>query len=188
MQTYLALLRGVNVGASNRIKMEELRRAMEAYGFLNVETYIQSGNVLFDSDQDEQTLVARLESLLQASFEYRGAVVLRTKSELAHLIDNLPFSSEEVAAAESVNAGAESLYVCLYPALPVDFGQRLNKVDSTGDRFAITGRDVYLLLRQSIRLSKLAIALQKPSDRGTARNWNTMLALHRLAENRNKTF
>lgn len=184
MQTYLALLRGVNVGASNRIKMAELRRAMESGGFLNVETYIQSGNVLFDSDQDEQTLTTRLESLLQASFGYSGAVVLRTKNELAHLIRNLPFSSGEIAAAELVNAGSESLHVFLYAALPEDFAKRMTKVDPAGDRCEIAGRDVYLLLRQSIRLSKLAIALQKPADRGTARNWNTMLALHRLAEKR----
>lgn len=184
MQTYLALLRGVNVGVNNRIRMEELRHAMETDGFSNVETYIQSGNVLFDSEQDEQTLTARLESLLQSSFGYYGAVVLRTKNELARLIGNLPFSSEEISAAESANTGAESLYVCLYPALPEDFAKRLGKVDPSGDRFEITERDVYLLLRQSIRLSKLAIALQKPADRGTARNWNTMLALHRLAEKR----
>lgn len=184
MQTFLAFLRGVNVGASNRIKMAELRRALEADGFINVETYIQSGNVLFDSEQDEQTLTKRLESLLQSSFDYSGAVVLRTKSELALLIDNLPFSSEEIAAAESVNAGSESLHVFLYPALADDFAKRLDKVVLADDRCEIAGRDVYLLLRQSIRLSKLAIALQKPADRGTARNWNTMLALWRLAENR----
>lgn len=183
MQTYLALLRGVNVGVSNRIKMEELRRTMQADGFSNVETYIQSGNVLFDSEQDEQTLTTRLESLMQSSFGYSGAIVLRTKSEIARLIGNLPFSNEEIAAAELVNAGSESLHVFLYPALAEDFGKRLGKVDPAGDRFEITERDVYLLLRQSIRISKLAIALQKPTDRGTARNWNTMLALHHLAEN-----
>ena len=184
MQTYLALLRGVNVGASNRIKMEDLRKAMEADGFSCVETYIQSGNVLFDSAQEEQALTARLESLLQTTFGYSGAVVLRTKSELAGLIQSLPFSDAEIAAAEAENTDSEILHVCLFPALPEEFANRLSKVDSGGDRFVISGRDVYLLLRRSIRLSKLAIALQKPADRGTARNWNTMTALHQMAERR----
>lgn len=184
MQTYLALLRGVNAGAANRIKMEDLRRILEADGFLRVETYIQSGNILFDSGEDEQALTKRLEALLESSFGYRGAVVLRSKSELASLIQALPFSSTEIAEAEGANTDAESLYVCLYPALPAGLANRLEKTAPSGDRCFLAGREAYLLLRQSIRLSKLAIALQKPNDRGTARNWNTMLALHKMTQQR----
>lgn len=186
MQTYLALLRGVNVGASNRIKMEELRRVLEADGFSNAETYIQSGNILFESGEDEKTLTKRLEALLESSFGYHGAVVLRTKSELVSLIQALPFSSAEIAEAEAeaANTDAESLYVCLYPALPGDLASRLEKIEPLHDRFVLAGRDAYLLLRQSIRISKLAAALQKPADRGTVRNWNTMITLHKMAQQR----
>lgn len=184
MQTYLALLRGVNVGAANRIKMEELRRVLEADGFSNPETYIQSGNILFESGENEPALTKRLEALLETSFGYRGAVVLRAKSELDSLMQALPFSSAEIAEAEAANTDAESLYVCLYPALPGDLATRLKKIEPSGDLCLLIGREAYLLLRQSIRLSKLAGLLQKPNDRGTVRNWNTMLALHKLAQQR----
>ncbi len=184
MQTWLALLRGVNVGAANRIKMEALCRALESSGFSNAETYIQSGNILFESDESEQTLTKRLEALLESSFGYRGAVVLRTKSELDSIMQALPFSSTQIAEAEAVNTGAESLYVCLYPALPGDLANRLEKIEPSSDRYILIGREAYLLLRQSIRFSKLAGVLQKPNDRGTARNWNTMLALHKMAQQR----
>ncbi|MEN6340236.1 MAG: DUF1697 domain-containing protein [Clostridiaceae bacterium] len=185
MQTYLALLRGVNVGASNRIKMEDLRRVLLAAGFTRVETYIQSGNILFDSEETEEALVTRMESLLETSFGYRGAVVIRSADELDSLIRNLPFTSDDISAAETANPGAESLYVCLFPqSPPAELLVRWEQPDSSGDRFQLAGRNAYLLLKQSIRLSKLATALQKPDYRGTVRNWNTLTALQQMAERR----
>lgn len=90
-QTYLALLRGINVGGNNIIKMEALRAEFEKLGFLAVRTYIQSGNVLFES---ELTNVLKIEKVLEKglseAFEYRAKVFVRSKRQLAETVDHFP--------------------------------------------------------------------------------------------------
>lgn len=91
MSHYLALLRGINVGGKNLIRMDDLRACFEDNGFRNVVTYIQSGNVLFDSDQTARgRLVARIEDMLAASFRYHASVVLRTRQQMAEVVKRAP--------------------------------------------------------------------------------------------------
>ena len=178
MQTYLALLRGVNVGTANRIKMEDLRRLFEKIGCSRVETYIQSGNVLFDSPDSEAELVNKTETALLEGANIRTNVVIRSAEELRQAVANLPFSADEIAAATAKNTEGESLYVLFAAAPPKP--ESLTKVEKPGeseDEFRLVGRDAYLLLTQSIRNSKLAVRLQNALSPVTARNWNTTLQL-----------
>ena len=182
MTRMIAPLRGINVGAGNRIRMDALRRLFEDAGFSGVETYIQSGNVLFSTDTPEDEVRDTISRILLEGAEIKTTAVLRSAEELAATLSNCPFSSEEIEAAQRDNAEGESFYVYLLPQAPApETLQKLASLPQESDRFAIVDRDVYLLLRQSVRNSKLALKLQKLLPEATARNWNTIRQLHRLS-------
>jgi uncharacterized protein (DUF1697 family) len=91
MGQYVALLRGINVGGKNLIKMPELKARFEELGFQNVATYIQSGNVLFESDERSVAqLTQRIEETLSTSFNYPASVVLRSRSQLRNIVERAP--------------------------------------------------------------------------------------------------
>jgi uncharacterized protein (DUF1697 family) len=78
-ESYVALLRGINVGGSNLIRMAALKACFEAEGFCDVATYIQSGNVLFTSSgANQRTLTGRIEQALSKTFVYQSRVVVRS--------------------------------------------------------------------------------------------------------------
>ena len=83
MPRYVALLRGINIGPRNRISMAELRAALEEAGFGEVETYLQSGNVVLESRAKPESVRRQVEGVIAERFGLEIAVVLRTKAELA---------------------------------------------------------------------------------------------------------
>jgi uncharacterized protein (DUF1697 family) len=87
---YVALLRGINVGGRNKVAMADLRAAFEAGGHASVSTYIQSGNVLFSSDQPARSLEGDLESLLAARFDVPLVVVVRSHRQMRNLVRRAP--------------------------------------------------------------------------------------------------
>ncbi|QQE77251.1 DUF1697 domain-containing protein [Alicyclobacillus sp. SO9] len=182
MTIYVALLRGINVGGHNQIKMADLRRMFESVGINRVQTYIQSGNVLFDSDENVTSLRQRIEQELEKTFSVSTTIQLRTSVELEQIITDCPFSEEERGEAEA-STDAVTFYVSLLldsPA-PEDIDQ-LNGLRSEIDDFRVRGREVYLLLRQGIRNSKLANSLIRLKTPSTVRNWKTMNKLNVLAK------
>lgn len=179
---YLALLKGINVGTSGRIRMDALKRLFEEAGFFDVVTYIQSGNVLFQSDLEADAARDVIERALKQGASITTTAVLRSSGELAQIIRHCPFTPDEITHAQAQNTAGESLYVCLLPQTPDEKTlDSLRAVVSGQDVFRVFGREVYLLLQQSIRTSKLAIRLQKLVPNLTVRNWNTMQALYALA-------
>jgi uncharacterized protein (DUF1697 family) len=185
MTVYATLLRGVNVGSKNRIKMADLQRTLESIGLGKVETYIQSGNIIFESSQEEEALQKMMELEIKRTFSLTIHAVLRSAGELEELIRNLPFSQEEINQAEKRNTEGESLYAALLSKAPSsDKIDALNKYRTTADEYQIRGRDVYLLLGHSIRKSKLAGSLQTLDEAVTARNWNTLTKLVELVRKR----
>jgi uncharacterized protein (DUF1697 family) len=179
---FIALLRGINVGGKNMIKMAELKKALEDAGLGCVQTYIQSGNVLFCSEKDELSLRNTIENAIQAQFGLSVPVVLRTASQIYTLIANLPFSDNAIAQAQT-NTDAEVLYVALLSASPSD--ERIAQVlryKNADEQMLVVGRDVYLLLSGSIRHSKLAGHLGELDDSATVRNWKTITKLAELAK------
>lgn len=85
---YLALLRGINVGGSNIIKMADLKMCFENMGFTYVTTYIQSGNVLFKSaEKDKTKLINKIEKVLSKRFSYKSRIVAVTHRELKKIIE-----------------------------------------------------------------------------------------------------
>jgi uncharacterized protein (DUF1697 family) len=91
MTRYVALLRGINVGGKNLIRMPALKATFEANGFENVSTYVQSGNVLFDaSDTPALQLTKRIEKMLARAFEYVPTVVVRSRKQMRTIVDRAP--------------------------------------------------------------------------------------------------
>jgi len=174
--TYIALLRGINVGGQKPIKMTELKQLFEAQGFGRVQTYIQSGNVVFTADRAEEPLRRQLEREIAAAFGFPVTVALRTAGELERLIAQCPFAVDALR-------DEESLYVSLLAAAPAQAGiDRLLARDSDVDELRLVGREVYLLLRQSIRLTLFTNAFLERTlgVPATARNWRTISKLAEL--------
>jgi uncharacterized protein (DUF1697 family) len=176
MTTYVALLRGINVGRSRKVKMDELRKVFERLGHEHVSTYIQSGNVIFHSPKREPTVVRDLEAAIHEQFGIEVSVVLRSVDELAALIDKNPFLSREPDRSR--------LHVVFLPVAP--HARQLKTIDDSAylpDEFAVVGREVYLRCPNGIGRTKLDANFfnRRIGVAGTARNWNTTTKLLELA-------
>jgi uncharacterized protein (DUF1697 family) len=183
MTLFLALLRGINVGPRNQVKMADLQQACTALGLQKVETYIRSGNVIFTSPLIEPELHAQLETHLAETFGFPILVLLRTAAEIARIVADCPYSPAEQAAAQTANQEGESFYVSLFATeAPAEILARLEALRTPTDDFRLQGRELYLLLRHSIRNSKLAAALPQIWGTSTVRNWNTLTTLHGLLQ------
>jgi len=181
MTVYAALLKGINVGNSHRIKMEDLRKVFESIELSHIKTYIQSGNVLFESDEKGTSLRKKIEQGLEVAFGFAAVVVLRTGDEVDEIIQSCPFSQEEISQAEESNSEGESLYVALLQEDPRKGSvEKIEALRTGNDDIRFKGRDAYILLRHSIRSSKLAAGLQKLEGTSTVRNWKTLQNICKL--------
>ncbi|MFD1178987.1 DUF1697 domain-containing protein [Paenibacillus puldeungensis] len=182
MTIYIALLRGINVGGKNMIKMAELKRTLMNSGLHEVQTYIQSGNVLFQSDEGEESLRFCIEQAILTDFGFPVTVVLRTAEEMKQIADTCPFSPAEISAAEATATG-ECLHIAFLSKEPSQESvQKLGGYKNQNEDFRIIGREIYMLFSDSIRNSKLANHLPKLDVPATARNWKTLMKLVSLAE------
>lgn len=179
MTVYAALLRGINVGGNQKIKMAELKKSFEALGFSGVKTYIQSGNVLFAAEEAEEVLRDLIETRLAEDFGFAGKVILRSLDELKAIVAAIPYSASEIEARKSAS-GVECLYITLLERQPSEHETaKLSDREYGDDLYYINGRDIYLLFQNSIRNSKLAAQVEKLGILATTRNFNT---IHKLIE------
>jgi uncharacterized protein (DUF1697 family) len=176
MTIHIALLRGINVGGHNIIKMADLKSMFESLGLHKVKTYIQSGNILFESEEEPDSLRGKIENQIKIVFGLSVPVILRTAEELDSIIKKCPFPSDALAEGESVQISflmeepSKEGIDCLY-AFKSDI-----------DAYQLEGKDIYLFFRQSIRNSKLVARLQKIGVPVTVRNWKTVIKLDSLAK------
>jgi uncharacterized protein (DUF1697 family) len=145
VQRYIAFLRAINVGG-HTVKMNQLRELFVAIDLANVETFIASGNVIFETPQDDaQALERRIERQLLDSLGYAVATFLRTPAELAAVARYQPFAPQELAAE------GNSLYVAFLPVPPAEAEhQKLLAFRTPVDDFHIYGREAYWLRRTRI--------------------------------------
>ncbi|MCA0170484.1 DUF1697 domain-containing protein [Bacillus sp. RAR_GA_16] len=176
MATYVGLLRGINVGGKNKIKMAELREALVSEGFQNVKTYIQSGNVLFESEEAENLLRKKMEKIIAEQFGLRVPIVLRTAYEWKNIIGNCPFTDEQISKAQ-ITAIGESLYVAMLAEPLLQDGEIVTYASET-EEYEIRDREIYLLFHESIRNSKLAAFITRSNEYATVRNWKTINKLN----------
>ena len=171
--SYVALLRAINVGGRNQIKMAALRKLFAAMGYGDAQTYIQSGNVVFQAAEAEQPLRQRIEGEIAAAFGIPVTVALRTADEMARITLTSPYPPDGLAEGES-------LYVAVLAESPASQGiERLLASETAPDEFRVVGREVYLLYRRTMRDTKLTNALleKRLGVPATSRNWRTMTTL-----------
>jgi uncharacterized protein (DUF1697 family) len=174
-QGWVALLRGVNLGARNKVPMAGLRSLMADIGAEDVKTYVQSGNVVFRSALPRGELVRRIEGEISARFGVDADVVLCTKAELARVVAGNPFADGE--------ADPKRLHVTFLAAAP----DRARVAELKGeqfepDRFQVTRAAVYLHTPQGYGRTRLSNTYfeRKLGVRATTRNWRTVTTLAEL--------
>ncbi len=171
-QTF-AFLRAINVGG-HTVTMERLRELFEQLGLHHVETFIASGNVVFDrGSQEEKALRKRIEKHLHQSLGYEVVTFLRTEQELTALVKGCPFAEAEMAAAQALN-------VALLPApLTREAETRLHALDTDLDAFRTSGREVWWLCqaKQSESTFSNAVFEKALGLKATFRSFNTLQRL-----------
>jgi uncharacterized protein (DUF1697 family) len=178
MTRYVALLRGINVGGKNLIGMPALKAIFEAQGFADVLTYIQSGNVVFSSNEKSSAVVARIESELSKAFDYSASVVLRSRQQLHRVIDGAPAG---FGARPTLHR-----YDVIFLKDPLSAADALEsvKVRAGVDQvFAGSGVLYFSRLIQKASQSYLSRLVSMPVyKRMTIRNWNTTTRLLEIME------
>ncbi|HEX2896968.1 MAG TPA: DUF1697 domain-containing protein [candidate division Zixibacteria bacterium] len=175
MTTYIALLRGINMAGHKVIKMDALRECFESMRLRKVRTYIQSGNVLFESSEfDEPKLCGRINKALMKQFGHDIAVMLRTKEELQNIVELNPFKSLKKNSMPFVTFLPDSLKKNL--KLPIVSSRKdLELITLTGREFFSVGH-----LVNGRRGFPNTFIEKEFNLLATTRNWNTVNKLAKL--------
>jgi uncharacterized protein (DUF1697 family) len=179
MPVLISMLRGVNVGGHHRIKMDALRALYEKLGLQNARTYVQSGNVVFQTEeQDLLHIAAQIEKGIQATFGFSASVVLRTRSEMEDVVARNPF-----AQREEMNPAKLLVYFLGSDPGPEACRQIL-EIPTGPDELRMDTREVFIYFPDGMGKSKLPWPkierlLKVPA---TGRNWNSVLQLLQMAE------
>lgn len=173
---HVALLRGVNVGGRNKLAMKDLACVFEDAGCTDVQTFIQSGNVVFAAPPGVlKNLSVAVKAAIEIRFGYRVPVIIRSHVQLARAIESNPFLVAGIPE--------KTLHLCFLADAPSEKSVKgLDPDRSPGDSFHVSGQEVYLHLPNGLGNSKLTNAWMdaKLSTTSTVRNWNTVLKLHQL--------
>jgi len=176
MRTYIALLRGINVSGQKKVPMAALRELLSNLGFGNVQTYIQSGNVIFQSSQEK---ISELEYLIQEAlkshFGFEVSVLVRTASNLKSIVDHCPFTDEK-----KVN----SYFTLLHSVADGHLIGETNKINYPNEEFIITKNCVYFYSATGYGNAKCNNNFfeRKLKVTATTRNYKTMVKLLSLSQ------
>ncbi|MEZ4767757.1 MAG: DUF1697 domain-containing protein [Caldilineales bacterium] len=178
MKTWIAMLRGINVSGQKKIKMADLRAMFEAADFSNVQSYVQSGNVVFDAgSQDAATLTVAIEAAIIAAFGFEVSVFLRDADDFRRIIEGNPFLARG-------NVDPKRLYVTFLNSVPSEGLVNSTEVPAgSADEFAVLGDAVYLHCPDGYGTTRLSNTFfeRKLAMPATTRNWNTVNALAEMA-------
>lgn len=172
----IAILRGINVGGHRKLKMADLRELFSRIGFSDVSTYIQSGNVAFNSNAENSTVGRKIDNAIFEHFGYDVPVVVRSADELDAVVENNPFLVS--------NDDTSRLHVVFLKEEPVaDNITHTESYDHSPDKFIIDGRHVYLYIEGAFHKTKLSNGFfeSKLKVGATTRNWKTVLKLQEMS-------
>jgi uncharacterized protein (DUF1697 family) len=170
--TYVALLRGINVGGKNILPMKELSQMFSDAACTGVRTFIQSGNVIFDAPAGAPGICDAIKAKIEKRYGYRTPLILRTSAQLHKTIRENPF----------LKAGADEKLLYVYFLADPPKASAIATLDparSAPDAFHVHGQEIYLHLPNGMARTKLTNAYfdSKLSTICTARNWATVLKL-----------
>jgi uncharacterized protein (DUF1697 family) len=176
MKTYIALLKGINVGGHKKVPMADLRELLTKSGFENVQTYIQSGNVILQSSKSDISVIEKnIQESIMDHFGFEISVLVKTRSDLKRIFNDSPFSEEKKKAS----------YFMLLRNTPED---DLVKVASEkvyeGEEYKILKDCIYFFCEKGFGQAKFNANFfeRKLKTFVTARNYNTMVKLLSLSE------
>ncbi|SIS41660.1 Uncharacterized conserved protein, DUF1697 family [Zobellia uliginosa] len=174
MKVYIALLRGINVGGKKRLPMADLRAMLNDRGFSNVKTYIQSGNVVFQShEEDTGALEVSIAEGIKSSFGFEVSVLVKTKKEFENIVMGNPFT-------DSGSVSRKQVYFVLLKNPPEkERSATFGRETYANEDFTITDYCVYLLCKAGYGKAKLNNNRieGKLKVEATARNYGTMVKL-----------
>jgi uncharacterized protein (DUF1697 family) len=179
MAVVISLLRGVNVGGHNKIKMEALRALYESLKLRDPQSYVQSGNVVFRTkERDLAKLKRKIENGIERNFGFRPAVILRTSSELRDVIARNPFATRR-------GIDPRKLVVTFLAGDPGPQARdQVLGIKTEPEELRADGREVYIYFPNGMARPKLSWAAieKKLKISGTGRNWNSVNKLLEIAE------
>jgi uncharacterized protein (DUF1697 family) len=184
MLTYVSMLRGINVGPHKRIKMDDLRKSFEALGFEQVQTYIQSGNVVFRTKKTPTSVLSkRIEEKIISDFGFPVSVISRSSDEMSAAMERNPFMNGRGSTNDKINP--DKLHVMFLSEIPSPAAlKKLSDLIAAPDRCLFIDREIYFYLPNGVSGS---ILMKKPVDRilavvTTMRNWKTVNSLHNMCQ------
>lgn len=171
MKKYIVLLRGINVSGKNKLPMAELRVLLNDLGFQNVQTYIQSGNIILDSDEGKSVICNKIKAGIQDKFEYDVPVIARTITEWKKLISNYPFLTDNTKIVAFVFLNKKV------------YETKIEVKGINDDEYLIDKDMVYIYCLSGFVKTKISNNLfeRKLNVTATTRNYNTTLKLLELA-------
>ncbi len=177
MNTYISMLRGINLG-NKTMRMADLKSLYESLGFGNIRTYVQSGNVVFESSEtDSEKLESLIEKQIEKSFGFQVPTLVRDADYFKRVIDNNPFFTKR-------HEDPARLHVTFLYKIPgqSDMAQLATPKDET-DEFSLGEKEIYLFCPNGYGRTKLSNTFfeKKLKIPATTRNWNTVNALFNLA-------
>ncbi len=178
MNTYISLLRGINVSGQKKIRMIELRSLYEALGLSHVQSYLQSGNVVFGSDiKNPLKLAGIIEKQIELSYGYTVSVFIRDAADFQRILATNPFLAEQ-------REGRARLYVTFLRERPSPeaIANLTVPANETG-QFALGEREIFLFVPDGYGRTKLSNNFfeRKLNMPATTRNWKTVNALYQMA-------
>jgi uncharacterized protein (DUF1697 family) len=184
MQTYICLLRGINVGGHKKIKMDALRSMFEDLGFEQVKTYIQSGNVIFRAQPTDSFLMAtEIQAKIKEVFTFDVPVMVITQAEAEAVFANNPFVNIH-------NRDINNMHVTFLSDQPEPANLARLTGDFGEDEFAVGEKAIYIHLPERYKDTKLSNSFfeSKLKLSATTRNWKTVTALVGLARATDQKF
>jgi uncharacterized protein (DUF1697 family) len=179
MAVLISMLRGVNVGGHNKIKMDALRALYESLKLRDARTYVQSGNVIFRTEErDLLALTKRVRNGIERRFGFRPDVIIRTPSELRDVIARNPFARRR-------GIDPSKLLVTFLASDPgPEARDRMLRIKTDPEELRIDGRELYIYFPNGMARPKLSWAVIEKTLKtsGTGRNWNTVTKLLEIVE------
>ncbi len=177
---YISILRGINVGGHKKILMADLKNLYAQLGFTNVISYIQSGNVVFDSNiTDVNQIITSIEKAITTRYGFDVPVIIRTHAEIKNACDNTPFGEIDLKADGS------KYFLTLISDLPTkeNIEILMNYVNQP-ERLQIEGKNIYIFYPNGAGRTKLTNGLieNKLKVKATSRNWKTVVKLIELSK------
>ena len=178
MTTYISILRGINVGGNRKILMADLKNIYSDLKFKNIRTYIQSGNVIFDSpNTNENSIIEEtLQNAIHNTYGFEVKVIVRTNKELIDIFNNNPFLSND-------NLDLKKLYLSFLKEEPSkDKLLNISQIDTSPDLYNISGKDIFIYCNSKFSDCKITNLFFEKQLKVpvTTRNWNTISKLHQM--------